>query len=198
MDSDERTFRTSEIREQRRRLERRVALQQRQLEALAKLDEAAAELEQVERDLQQAERDMEAPPREDAQPRQPAEVVHPDAQPRQPAEVVHPDAEPSATGERSAKILKDQAGTWLAPRAIMAEMEKRGWVDGPSDLVIGRLRHSLRRLADNHPSIERDESNTTYRYRWRPDAEDDRALALVPDANGAAYPVPSGGDQMTG
>jgi hypothetical protein len=185
MDRDERTFRTSEIREQRRQLERRLALQQRQLEALAKLDEAAAELEQVEQDLEQVEQGVKAPPYEVAQPQQVAEAAH-------------PDAEPNATGERSAKILKDQAGTWLAPRAIMAEMGKRGWMDGPPDLVIGRLRHSLRRLAENHPSIERDESSTTYRYRWNPNAKNDSPLALVPDADSETYPVPLRGDQMTG
>jgi hypothetical protein len=173
MDNDERTFRTSEIREQRRRLEQRLALQQRELDALAKMDEAAAELEQVEREMEALSRG--------------------DAEPQQPAEAVHTDSEPNATGERSAKILKDKAGTWLVPREIMAEMDKRGWVDGPPDLVIGRLRHSLRRLADNHPNIERDESDTTYRYRWRADTEDDSAPALVPYANGVAYPVPQGG-----
>lgn len=173
MDNDERTFRTSEIREQRRLLEQRLALQQRQLEALAKMDEAAAELEQVERDMEALSRG--------------------DAGPQQPAEAVQPDPEPYATGERSVKILKDQAGRWLAPREIMAEMERRGWADGPPDLIIGRLRHSLRRLGDKHPNIERDETGQTYHYRWRPDTEDGPASALVPYANGAAYRAPQGG-----
>jgi hypothetical protein len=178
MDNDGRTFSTSEIRERRRRLEQQVALQQRQLEALAKMDEAAAELEQ-------AERDMEA-------------LSHGGSPPQQPADgTVHLDPEPQATGERSVKILKDQAGTWFEPREIMAEMDRRGWLNTDPHLAIGRLRHSLRRLADNNPRVERDQSGATYRYRWRTDTED-RALTPVPHANGTAYPALQGGGAVTG
>lgn len=172
MDNDGRTFSTSEIRERRRRLEQQLALQQRQLDALAKMDEAAAELEQ-------AERDMDALSRGDVQPEQPAGAVH-------------PDSEPHAIGERSAKILQERAGTWLIPRDIMAEMDKRGWMDTDPAHAIQRLRHSLRRLAHSNPNVERDESGATYRYRWRAETES-YALTVVPYVNGAAYPALQGG-----
>ena len=143
-------------------------MQQRQLDALAKMDEAADELEQIERE-------MEALDRGGAQPEQPAEATSPD--------------EPHAIGERSQKILMDRAGTWLVPRAILADMDGRGWVDtDDTNKAMQRLRHALRRLADSNPSVERDESGTTYRYRWRPDM-DGYALTPVAPANGAAYPA---------
>ncbi len=165
---DERSYSKSEIRERRVALQQRLTLQQRQLDALAKMDEAADELEQVERE-------MEALDRGGAQPEQPAEATPPD--------------EPHAIGERSQKILMDRAGTWLVPRAILADMEGRGWVDtDDTNKAMQRLRHALRRLADSNPNVERDETGATYRYRWRSDI-DGYAPAAVSHANGVAYPA---------
>jgi hypothetical protein len=170
MDSTERTYSVSEIREQRRVTAQRLALQQRQLDALAKMDEAADELEQVERE-------MEALDRGETQPEHPAEAVS---------------REPHAIGERSTKILEDHADIWLYPRDILAEMDKRGWMDTDPGHAIQRLRHSLRRLAQNNPQIERDETGTTYRYRYRSRIEG-YALIPVEHPNGTARPALQGG-----
>lgn len=172
MDS-ERTYSMSEIREQRRVTAQRLALEQRRLDALAKMDDAAAELEQAERELDALRRG--------------------ETQAGEPAQAVPFEPEPHAIGERSVKIIKDGAGAWLEPRDIFAEMDRRGWVDASEAAVLQRLRHSLRRLADNNPNVERDESRTTFRYRWRSDMEG-YAPTAVSRANGTAYPaLPRGG-----
>lgn len=163
---DERTYSKSEIRERRVALQQRLTLQQRQLDALAKMDEAADELEQVERE-------MEALDRGGAQPEQPAEAAPP---------------EPHFIGERSLTILMDRADTWLIPRDVLTDMEKRGWIDTDTNHAMQRLRHALRRLADSNPNVERDESGTTYRYRWR-SGIDGYAPTAVSHANGVAYPA---------
>lgn len=168
MSTDERTYSMSEIREQRRVTSQRLALEQRRLDALAKMDEAASELEQAERELDALRRG--------------------ETQAEQPAEAVSPEPEPRTIGERSAKILKDHAGTWLEPRDILTEMNEHGWVDTDSGKAIQRLRHSLRRLAQSNPQVDRDESGMTYRYKWRSDM-DGYAATAVSHANGAPYPA---------
>jgi hypothetical protein len=162
----ERTYSKSEIRERKLALQRQLDLQQRELDALAKMDEARDALEQVERE-------KEALARGDAQPEQPAETAH---------------SEPHAIGERSLKILMDHPDTWLIPRGILAEMDKRDWVDTTPELAIQRLRHALRRLAQSNPNVERDETGPTYRYRWR-SRMDGYALATVAQITRPAYPV---------
>jgi hypothetical protein len=172
MDGAERTYSMTEIREERRVAALLLALQQRRLDALAKIDEGTAELEQ-------ADREIEALARGEAEPKQPAVATPPDEDPR-------------TIGERLKKILMDRTGIWLEPRDTLAEMDKHGWVDTDPDKAIQRVRHSLRRLADSNPSIERDNSGATYRYRWRRDI-DGHAPVAVSSANGMAYPALPGG-----
>jgi len=169
LNTDERTYSMSEIREQRRVTTQRLALEQRRLDALAKMDEAAAELEQAERELEALRRG--------------------ETQAGEPAEAVHGEPEPHAIGERSAKILEDHADTWLVPRDILAEMDKRGWVDTDTTHALQRLRHALRRVAISNPNVERDESGATFRYRYVSSRIDGFAVSAVPQGNGAAYPA---------
>jgi hypothetical protein len=166
MESDERTYSKSEIRERRRAATQLLALQQRQLDALAKMDDAADELEQVERE-------MEALSRDGVQPEQSAETVP---------------AEPQAIGERALVILMDRPDAWLGARDVLAGMDRRGWVDTDTEHALQRLRHSLRRLALRSPSVERNESGTTFLYRYvsPPDSE---ARAPVSHVNGVARPA---------
>jgi hypothetical protein len=194
MDSDELTWSKSEIRQQRREAERRFALgekrrvlEQRHLDVLAKIEEATEELGQILRemealdqpaetvDVDRAEIVSDGPPPEMTSPVPPAETVMPG---------------PQTIGERAKVIIKEHAGTWLIPREILADMEERGWVDAEREVVMQRLRHSLRRVANN-PDFERDETGTTFRYRYVPRA-DGNALTPVLQANGARYPGPQG------
>ena len=166
MDGADRTYSMSEIREKRRAEAQWLALHQRKLDALAKIDEGTAELEQVERE-------MEALARGEAEPKQPAVTAPPDEDPR-------------TIGERLKKILMERTDAWLEPRDFLAEMDERGWVDTDPDKAIQRVRHSLRRLADGNPGVERDNSGATYRYRWRRDMDGHAPVAVSP-ANGIAY-----------
>lgn len=179
MDRDDRTYSKSEIRERRRELSQLVALQQRQLDALAKMDEAAEELDQVERE-------MAALARGETGGGQPAEAVS---------------AEPQMTGERALAILRDHAGTWLTVRDVLTDMLKRGWaVDTETERarVMQTLRHSLRRLALHNDHVERNGAGTTFYYRYVvPDSDVlvavPSAVAPVPRANGVALPAYQGG-----
>lgn len=144
MNSGERTYSKSEIRERRLALQQQLTLQQRQLDALAKMDDAADELERVELE-------MAALSRGEAQPEEPEQAVP---------------GEPQTIGPRALTILEEHPNKWLTPRDILAEMEKRGWMDTDPDHAIQRLRHSLRRLAHSNPQVERDENGTTFRYRY--------------------------------
>ena len=186
MDSDERTYSKRDIRVQRREAERRIALdekrlalQQRHLAVLARIDEATEELEQIEREMEALDQPAETVSSDRAETvssDQAAETISAD----QPAETVSPD--PQTIGERSKLILKEHAGTWLVAREILTEMNKRGWVDTELEVAMQRLRHSLRRVANN-PDFERDETGTTFRYRYVPRA-DGNALTPVLHANG--------------
>ena len=170
---DERTYSKTEIREKRRAMEQRLALEQRQLEALIKMDEAADALEQAERELKALDSGSLQPERATT-------------------EAVQPDPDLRAIGERSAKILEDHAGNWLVPREILAEMDERGWIETDDiNKAMQRLRHALKRLADNE-RIERDESGVTNRYRWRPSL-DSYAPVAVSHANGPVHPALYGG-----
>lgn len=170
MNADERIYSMSEIRERRRATSQMLALQQRQLDALAKMDEAAAELEQVERE-------MEALSRGGPQPEQPTEALP---------------QEPKTTGERALKILRDDhPDTWLYVRDVLAGMEERGWVDTDRNVAMQRLRHSLPRLVQSNARVERDETDTGHRYRYV-SRTDGYASAAVSRANGAAYPALQG------
>jgi hypothetical protein len=143
---DERTYSKSEIRERRREAEQWLPLQQRQLAALAKLDEAYDELDQVEREM--------------------AALARGGTQPEQPAETAPSD--PRMTGERALRILEDRAGSRLAPKDVVDDWMKRGWSVDTSEerkRVLAVLRHSLRRLARNNEHVERDETGTTF-YYW--------------------------------
>ncbi len=165
----ERIYSKSEIRERRLALQQRIALQQRQLDALAKMDEAADELEQVERE-------MEAQARGETQPDRAAETLHP---------------EPRAIGERVLAILMDHADTWLAVRDVLADMEKRKWVDTDTNHAMQRLRHCLPRLVRSNEHVECDQDDTTFRYRYRSRIEG-YALTPVSHANGMAHPALQG------
>jgi hypothetical protein len=178
MDTDERTYSMSEIREKRRAAEQLLALQQRQLAALAKIDEGTAELEQVERE-------MEALAHGETQPEQPDEAVPPEPQ-------ATGEREPQAIGERTLKILQDHQGIWRAGRDVLADMEKRGWVDTDTDHAMQRLRHSLSRLARSNDQVECNKNGMTYLYRYVPRVDSD-LLVPVPHPNGVAYPALQGG-----
>ena len=175
MDGDDRTYSTSEIRERRRELSQLVALQQRQLAAFAKMDEAAEELAQVEREIAALERGEAEPPE------QPADIT--------------PD-EPQMTGERAVVILRDDhPDEWCDGRSVLDGFGRHGWIgDRNPDLLIQSLRHSLRRLADNHPHIERKTVNAKHLYRYVTQLDSD-ALIPVAHINGAAHPAPSGGQR---
>jgi len=196
MDHDERTYSKSEIREQRREAEKRLPLEQRRLAALAKIDEAHEELEQVEREL-------EALDRERTSPEQPADAEELEqvereletldrerTSPEQPAEADSP--EPTTIGERMLKIMKEHADIWLEPRNVLAELDKRGWMDTDPGHGIQRVRHSLRRLANSNPHVERDESGPTFRYRYvsRPDTDAPVPIARI---NGVPHSALQGG-----
>jgi hypothetical protein len=160
------TLSMAEIREQRRQAELRLPLEQRELAALAKLEEAAEELQQVRREL--AELDSEGTPSQ--LPAEEAEhelkaADHEEISVEEPVEVVA-DEEPSAIGERTTLILKERAGTWLAARPVMAELYARKWMDADEHHAIMRVRHTLRRIAISNPHVECDESGTTKRYRY--------------------------------
>jgi len=144
MPTSERTYSKSEIRERRLALQQQITLEQRQLDALAKMDDAADELERVEREI--------------------AALTSGEAQPEE-TEQADPGA-PQTIGARVLAILEEQAGTWLTPREVLAEMDKRGWTETDPAHAIGRLRHSVRRLAQSNAHVERDETSTTYRYRY--------------------------------
>lgn len=215
MDGEVSTYSTSSIREQRRYAEKRLALQekrlavqQRRLAALAKIDEGHEELEQAEhenRELDQAERELEALGREGTASEQPVEAeglerVEPEmagparenAQLEQLAEPVA--EEPKTIGQRSKYIMMEQPGIKHSPRDFAVKMYANGWVDTDIDMnvLLQRLRHSLRRLAARDPDIERDESGITHYYWYvsRPDSD-----ASVPTAhiNGVSHPVLQGG-----
>lgn len=173
MDSDERTYSKSEIRERRRELSQLVALQQRHLDALAKMDEAADELEQVEREI--------------------AALTSGETQAGQPDPVVPSD--PATTGTRSLAILKTHPGTWLHVRNVLGESAERGWTSG-DEHARQSYRAALRRLARHNDQVERDESGITHFYRWVPGRDDEQqALNVDPvmHVNGSGYPVHQGG-----
>ncbi len=193
MDSDERTYSKRDIRVQRREAERRIArdekrlaLQQRHLTVLAKIDEATEELELIEQEMEALDQPetVKTAPAEAVSSDQAAEISQPDV----PAVTVSP--EPLTIGERSKAILKEHPGTWLIVRDILAEMSKRGWVDTELEVAMQRLRHSLRRVANN-PDFERDETSTTFRYRYVP-RTDGTEVTPVLHVNGAGYPVLQG------
>jgi hypothetical protein len=174
MDNAERTYSKSEIRERRRKLEQTLALQQRQLAALAKMDEAADELDQVEREL------AELADEEPLTAGQPA--------PDLPSDDLSP-YDPGTTGGRSEAILKSRPLTWLNVREVLSESAGRGWTSG-DELARMSYRAALRRLAHNNDHIERDESGITHLYRWVPGQDDEQAaltLAPVMHANGSGY-----------
>ena len=215
MDGEVSTYSTSSIREQRRyaekRLalqERRLAVQQRRLAALAKIDEGHEELEQAEhenRELEQAERELEALGREGTASEQPVEAeglerVEPEmagparenAELEQLAEAV---AEvPKAIGERSKYIMMEQPGTKHSPRDLALKFYANGWVDADTsmDVILQRLRHSLRRLAARDSHVERDESGITH-YYWYVSHPDSDASVPVAHINGASHPALQGG-----
>lgn len=164
---DERVYSKTDIRERRRELSQLVALQQRQLAALAKMDEAADELDLVEREM--------------------AELASGGAGP-EPAETAP--AEPEMTGERAVAILRDDhPNAWCDGRGILERFQIRGWVgDKDPEHVLQSLRHSLRRLALHHPHIERrTEKGGRHYYRYVTNP----AGAPVPTVkiNGAAVPA---------
>ena len=156
MDSDERTYSKSEIREKRRALSQMLALQQRQLDALAKMDDAADELDQVEREM--------------------AALARGGTQPDQSSEAATP--EPQMTGERALTIMRDDhPDTRLAARDIMADMVKRGWAED-TDLALQSLRHSLRRLALRNEHVERDDSGVTHYFIYRTRLDSDAQIPV--------------------
>jgi hypothetical protein len=169
---DERTYSKSEIRERRRELSQRLALQQRQLDALAKMDEAADELDQVERELAALDRGG-------AEPEQPADAVPP---------------EPQMTGERAVVIMRDDhPDTWLPARDVLTGMVKRGWSkDKDSDLALQSLRHSLRRLALHNDHVERKTEGAKHFYRYVTRLGSDVPVPSV-RVNGVAVPAHQGG-----
>lgn len=170
---DERTYTKSEIRERRRVAAQWIALQQRQLDALAKLDEAADELDQVEREM--------------------ADFAAGGAD-HEPASDV---AEPQMTGERALLIMREaHPEMWLSARDIMTDMVRRGWSED-TDLALSSLRHSLRRLALRNEHVERKINGPKHFYRYTT-----RSDALIPvtrvsglAVNGKAYPALQGGGQ---
>jgi hypothetical protein len=180
MDTDERTYSKSEIRERRRELEQLVALQQRQLDALAKMDEAADELDQVEREM--------------------ADLASGGTQPEQSSDTEPP--EPQMTGERAVTIMReDYPDTWLAARRVLEGMDVRGWVAGKDPaLVLQSLRHSLRRLALHNPNVERKTKGSTHYYRYRTSLDGDALTPVKANAvsasavavNGTARPALQG------
>ncbi len=208
-------YSTSGIREQRRyeekRLvlqERRLAVQQRRLAALAKIDEGHEELEQAEREneeLEQAERELAALNREGTSSEQPVEAeglgqvehamaasARENAEPEQLAEAVT--KEPKSIGERSKYIMMEQPGTRHSPRDIADKMYANGWADADTsiDIILQRLRHSLRRLAARDPQIERDESGITH-YYWYVSPPDSDASVPIAHINGVSHPARQGG-----
>lgn len=170
---NERTYSVSEIRERRRATERLVALQQRRLDALAKIDEGTAELEQ-------ADREIEALARGETRPEEPAETLT---------------SEPQTIGLRVLTILKDHADTWMPGRGVLGGMEERGWMDDDTEKVMQRLRHCLPRLVASNPHVECNKDGTTYLYRYRSRLDSD-LLVPVPHPNGMAYPALQGGQAM--
>ena len=178
--------------------EKRAALHQRRLAALAKIDEGHEELEQVEREIDALDRDVtslkqnvEAEKLEQVEG-EVAAVACENAEPEQPAEAVT--EEPKTTGECSKYILMERPGTRHSPRDIAVKMYENGWV-GPDvniEVTLQRLRHSLVRLVARDPHFERDESGTTHYYWYvsRPDSD-----ASVPDAsiNGVSHSAVQGG-----
>jgi hypothetical protein len=215
MDGEVGTYSTRSIREQRRyaekRLalqERRLAVQQRRLAALAKIDEGHEELEQAEREneeLDQAERELEALDHERTSSEQPVEAegleqveremaasAREYAEPEQLAEAVT--EEPKTIRGRSKFIMMEQPGTKLSPRDIAVKMYANGWVDSDTsmDVILQRLRHSLRRLAARDPHIERDESGITH-YYWYVSRPDSDASVPMAHINGASPRALQGG-----
>jgi hypothetical protein len=175
MNGDDRTYSTSEIREKRREVERWVTLQQRQLAALAKIDEGTLELEQVERE-------MAALTRGEAEPEQPADVAS---------------DEPQMTGERALMILKDDhPDEWRDGRGTLGDFAGHGWIgDRDPEIFLQSLRHSLRRLADNNPHVERKtEKGGKHYYRYNTHLDRD-ALIPVAAVNGVAHPALRGGSR---
>lgn len=178
---DERTYSKSEIRERRRELSQLLALQQRQLDALAKMDEAADELDQVEREM--------------------AALASGGTQPEQSSETEP--AEPQMTGERALTIMRDdQPDTWLAARRVLEGMDMRGWVgDKDPVLALQSLRHSLRRLALHNPHVERKTDGSTHYYRYRTSLDSDAQIPVKVNGvsasgvavNGTAHPALHGG-----
>ena len=167
MDTDSMREIRSEIRAQRRQAEMRLPLEQRRLAALAKLDEAHEELELVKRELEALDCETTSPeqPAEDDPLEPPGLVDGEETSVEHPAEVASAE-EPNAIGERTLTILKESAGTWLAPRPVLAELYAHNWMDADQYHAIMRVRHTLRRLAISNPHVERDESGPTKRYRY--------------------------------
>jgi hypothetical protein len=171
MDS-ERIYSMTEIREERRVAALLLALQQRRLDALAKMDEAADELEQVERE-------MEALKRGESQPEQPASAET---------------SEPKTIGERVLKVLEDHADTWMTVRDVQLDMAGREWWDADTDTThaMQRLRHCLPRLVRSNDHVEVNQNEMTHLYRAR--SVETYAVVAVPNVNGATYPaLPKGG-----
>ncbi len=202
MDGEVGTYSTSSIREQRRYEEKRIALQERRLAvrhrrlaALAKIDEGHEELEQAEHEneeLEQAERELEALGREGTSSEQPVEAEGLE----QLAEAVT--EEPKTISERSKYIMKEQPGIKLSPRDFAVKFYANGWVEAGTsmDVILQRLRHSLRRLADRDPHIERDESGITH-YFWYVSHPDGDAPVPAVQVNGASHTALQGGRTMT-
>jgi len=168
MDNDERTYSKSEIRERRREVSQLLALQQRQLDALAKMDEAADELEEVEREI--------------------AALTRREARAEQSGPAVPP--EPATTGERGLTILQAQPDIWLTTRQVLAEMAMRGWA-AEDDHARQALRASLRRLARRNDQVERDDDGMTHSYRWVSRQDGQQVQAPAAHLNG--HPAHQGG-----
>jgi hypothetical protein len=165
---EDRVYSKTQIRARHRELEQLVALQQRQLAALAKMDEAAEELDLVEREMAALER-------RGAEPEQAADAVS---------------AEPEMTGERAVAVMRDDhPGLWLGARSLLGDFTRRGWIGGKDpELVLQSLRHSLRRLALHNPNVERKTEGGTHYYRYVTNSD---ARVPVPSVKINGTPVPA-------
>ena len=200
------------------RQQRLLTLKQRHLAVLAKMDEATEELEQVLREMdtlgldeetsfeqpteaeQAAQYDRVTETRgldETASSEQPAEAdrvwetlgLDEITSSDQPADVASAE-EPKTIGEQSRRILKEQVGVKHSPRDIAVKLYANGWVDVGTDIdvILQRLRHSLRRIAARDPNIHRDESGTTFYYWYA-------APAPITQIKGVSHPALQGGER---
>jgi hypothetical protein len=148
-ETSERIYTRNEIRARLRVAEQLLALEQRKLSALVKMEKAAAEIEYVERAMEALDRGEGLP--------------EPDTR------LALATRGPGTAAAPALAVLMGRPGDWLSMRDILAGT---GRADPQS------LRHALRRLTERDSRVQRRRSGQMFLYRYVSPSEEGTGSAL--------------------